>query len=166
MLCPADSARICAGGHGRPLAWCRRCVAHDHDEDVQQQERYSIEEQAHDKVRDRRGVAAGESAPAAPGPERGADTERLADWHLAAPGDVRAACGKVAFGHLVAAALAEAGLTIRHRVEGVMVLRADSISPRVHLGGQDKRGNTSHRDEHEDDYFPAAMVAVRIAMRV
>src|ERR1700676_387538 len=103
MLCPADSARICASGHGHPLASPRRRAAHYHDEGVQQQERYSIEEQAPDDRRDRRAVATDEIPPAATGTERLADTERLAEWHLAAPGDVRAAFGKVAFGQRVAA---------------------------------------------------------------
>jgi len=117
MMCSADSARICASGHGHPLASPRRRAAHYHDEGIQQQERYSTEEQARDNVRDRRAVATGEIPPGAPGPERVADTERLAEWHLAAPGDVRAASGKAAFGHRVAAAPghAAAGLTIRHR---------------------------------------------------
>src|SRR5580700_10586194 len=169
MLCSAD-ARICVSGHGPRRASPRRRVAHYHDKDVHEQECYSIEEQARDNRRDRRAVATGESPPAAPGPERVVDTERLAEWHLAAPGDVRAASGKVAFGHRMAADPvpdpAAAGLTIRHRVEGVLVLRAGHISPRVHLGGQEKHGDTSHRDEHDDDEQPAATVARRIAMRV
>ena len=150
-MCSADSARICASGHGHPPASPRWRAAHYHDEGVQQQERYSIEEQARDDRRDRRAVATGESPPAAPGPERVADTERRAEWHLAAPGDVRAASGKIAFGHRVAADPvpdpATAGLTIRHRVEDVLVLRAGHICPRVHFGGQDSHGDTSHRDE-------------------
>jgi hypothetical protein len=79
MMCLGNSARICAIGHGQPLAWPRRRVAHYHDEDVQQQERYSTEEQARDDRRDRRAVAIGESPPATPGPQRVADTERLAE---------------------------------------------------------------------------------------
>ena len=73
------------------------------------------------------------SSSAAPGPERVADTERLAEWHLAAPGDVRGAFGKMALGHRVAAAPGhgQAGRTIRHRVEGVLVLRAGRRGPRV-----------------------------------
>jgi hypothetical protein len=74
MLCPADSARICASGHGHPLASPRRRAAHYHGEGVQQQERYSIEEQARDDRRDRRAVATDEIPAAAPGPERVADT--------------------------------------------------------------------------------------------
>ena len=62
-MCSADSARICASGHGHPLASPRRRVAHYHDEGVQQQERYSIEEQARDSVRDRRAVATDEIPP-------------------------------------------------------------------------------------------------------
>jgi hypothetical protein len=169
MACSAGSARICASGYGRLLVSPRRCVAHYHDEDVQQHERYSIEEQARDDRRDRRAVAVGEVPAAAPGPERVADTKRLPEWHLGAPGHVRAAVGKVTFGHRVAVDApghAAAGLTVRHGVEGVPVLRADHICPRVHLGGQDKRGDTSHRDEHEDAEHPAAMVVRRKAMRV
>src|SRR6202044_3033749 len=125
MMCPAGSAGICASGHGHPLAAPRRRVAHYHDEGGQQQERYSIEEQARDNRRDRRAVAGVEIPPAAPGPERVTDTERLAEWHPAAPGDGRAAGGKVAFGHRAAAAApghASADLAIRHRVEGVVML--------------------------------------------
>src|SRR5580700_9273118 len=134
MIGPAGSARIRTSRHGHPLGSPRRRVAHYHDEDVQQQERCSSEEQAPDNVRDGRPAAADESPPAAPGPEWVADTERLAEWHLAAPGDVRAASGKVAFGHRVAAASAAAhadaaDLTIGHRVEGVLVLRAHHICP-------------------------------------
>jgi hypothetical protein len=93
MLCLADSARICASGRGHPLAWFQRRLAHYHDQDVQQQQRHSIEEQARDNRRDRRAVAVDESPSAAPGPERVADAERLAERHLAAPRDVRAASG-------------------------------------------------------------------------
>jgi hypothetical protein len=66
MLGWADSARICASGHGYLLASPRRRVAHYHDEDVKQQERYSIEEQARDDRRDRRALPAGESPAAVP----------------------------------------------------------------------------------------------------
>src|SRR5580693_3258573 len=169
MLWLAGYARTWASGHGRPLASPRPRVAHQHDEGVQQQERYYIEEQARDTVRDRRAVASDEIPPVTPGPDRVADAERLAEWHLAAPGDVRAAFGKVALGHHVATAVpgqVVAGLTIRHRVEGVLVPRAERICPRVHFDGQDEHGDTSHRDEHEDDEHPAAMVVRRIAMRV
>ena len=83
-----------ARGHRRRLASPRRRFAHDHHEDVQQQERYSIEEQARDDGRDRRALAAGESPPAAPGPERVVDPERLAERHLTAPGDIRTAAGR------------------------------------------------------------------------
>jgi hypothetical protein len=38
VMWSADSARICASGHGHPLASSRRRVAHDHDEDVQSEQ--------------------------------------------------------------------------------------------------------------------------------
>ena len=68
MICSGDVARICASGHGRPLATPRRPVAHDHDERVQQQERYSIEEQASGNVRARRAVATDENSARCPRP--------------------------------------------------------------------------------------------------
>jgi hypothetical protein len=43
-----DSARIRASGHRRPLASPHRPLSHQHDEDIQQQEGYTIEEQARD----------------------------------------------------------------------------------------------------------------------
>jgi hypothetical protein len=53
MMCPSDMARINTRGHGYPRASPRRRVAHYLHEDVQQQERYAIEEQARHYVRDR-----------------------------------------------------------------------------------------------------------------
>src|ERR1700729_2943400 len=104
VLRSADRARIRARGHGPPLAWPPRLFAHDHDQDGQHHQRYSIKEQAHDDRLDRRAVATDEIPPAAPRPERITDTERLAERHLTPPGDIPAAVGKVAFGHRVAAA--------------------------------------------------------------
>src|ERR1700739_4133944 len=105
MMFAADGARICAGGHGHPLASPRRRLAHYDHQDVQQQQRYSIEEQARDDIRDRRAVATDETPPGAPGPERVAHAERLTKWHLGAPVNVRAGSGQVAFGHYLAAAV-------------------------------------------------------------
>lgn len=66
--------------------------------------------------------------------------ERLAEWHEAAPVDVRAAVRKAAFGHHLAAAVVYDGaVTVRHRVESVLVLRAEHVCSRVHLSGQDTR---------------------------
>ena len=59
---------------------------------------------------------------------------------------------------------ADADRTIRHRVEGVLVLRAGRVCPRVHFGGQEKHGDTSHRDEHDDDEYPAAAAPAAMAL--
>src|SRR5215472_15817014 len=169
---PADSAGICTSARGRPLTSPRRRLAQEHNEDVQQQERHSVEEQARDDVRDRRAVAADEIPPGAPGPQRVADTEGPVEWHAAGPRHVPAAARKIALGHGDAIAFRQpAGArgavpAVRHRVEDVLVFRADHIRPRVHLGGQVKRGDTRHRDEHEDAGYPAGRVTRRPAMRV
>lgn len=90
MRCPAGSARTCASGHRHLLASPRRRLTDDHDEDIQQQQRNFIEEQARHDIWDRRAVAIDEFPPGAPGPQRVTDTERLAQWHRAAPADLRA----------------------------------------------------------------------------
>jgi hypothetical protein len=167
MRCPADCARTCASRRRRRLASPRRGLAHDHNDDKQQQERHGVEEQARHDVRDRQAVAVDEFAPGAPGPQRVTDTERLAQGHLAAPADLLAGSGKVAFGHHMAAAPVNHGaVTVGHRIEVVLVLRAGHISKRVDFLGQDVGGDARHRGEHEDDGNPAARVARRPAVGV